>query len=291
LDAPHIVKTLRISGIALFLFAIFGGLIPPPVPFFPGNLINSDSFESFLGLPPLVFYSVIGLALAVSVIRALEIFEFELENRIERMEQQQIQSVERERIGRELHDSTIQTAYSASLLVDSARKLADPGSQIANRLDHAVVALNDVIHDLRRNLGELQSSPANEPLVDLLQHLAGDPRYRSMVNVSLDLDFERPDPLSPARTNHVLAIVNEALSNVVRHANARNVRISAHQLDGQLRVLIQDDGIGLPEVPGEGFGLRNMQERALLLGGVLKIEGERGRGTRVILEAPVKDEH
>jgi signal transduction histidine kinase len=111
-----------------------------------------------------------------------------------------------------------------------------------------------------------------------------------LVNISLDLDIRQPEKLSPVQTNHIWAIVNEALSNVVRHANARNVRISAHQLDGRLEVVVQDDGYGLPEAPSEGFGLRNMQERARLLGGQLMISGELGKGTRVLLDAPVKDE-
>jgi signal transduction histidine kinase len=290
LEAPHIVKTLRITGVALFLYALFGGLIPPPVPFLPGSLLNTDSFEGVLGVPPLVFLSLIGLALALSTIRALEIFEVELERRIEQMEQQQIQAAERQRIARELHDSTIQTAYTAGLLVDSARKLAEPGSSIAGRLERAVSALNDVIHDLRRNLGELRAAPPAEPLSEALRRLAEDPRYRSLVNIDLDLQFTSPEELSPARKEHVLAIVNEALSNVVRHAGARQVQLSARQEDGQLRIAIQDDGGGFSGTPGAGFGLRNMRERARLLDGRLEISGERGKGTSVRLDIPVREE-
>jgi signal transduction histidine kinase len=294
LEAPYIVKTLRISGVALFFYAIFGGLIPPPAPFFPGTVLNTASFERVMGLPPLVFQAIIGLTLAVTIIRALEIFEVEIERRIERMEQQQILVAERERIARELHDSTIQTAYTAGLLVDSARKLAEPESQIAGRLERAVAALNDVIHDLRRNLGELRTSPTAEPLAVALRRLADDPRYRSLVDISVNFDMGDALPVSPARKNHILAIINEALANVVRHARASRVEIDARQIDERLEVSIRDNGDGFAGESGgearEGFGLRNMRERARLLGGQLEIVAERGKGTTVLLKIPVMDE-
>lgn len=290
LEDPYIVKTLRISGIALFFYAIFGGLIPPPVPFFPGNLLNTDTFERTLSLPPLVFQAIIGVTLAVTIIRALEIFEVEVERRIERMEQQQILIAERERIGRELHDSTIQTAYTAGLLVDSARKLAEPESQIASRLERAVSALNDVIHDLRRNLGELRTNPTTEPLSVVLQRLSEDPRYRSLVDISIDHNDLPLDQISPARKNHILAIANEALANVIRHANASQVKITTRQIGERLEVSIRDNGDGFAGETGEGFGLRNMHERARLLGGQLEITGEKGKGTTVVLNIPMMDE-
>lgn len=289
LEAPHIVRTLRIAGISLFLYAIFGGLLPPPAPLFPADRVNTETFTQAVGVPPLVFQSLIGLALAVATIRALEIFEVEVEHRIERIEQQQIQAAERGRIARDLHDSTIQTAYTAGLLVDSARKLAEPESQIAVRLERAVGALNEVIRDLRRNLGELRSPPSEVGLVAALQRLASDPRYRSLVEIDLDLQLAPNRALAPARQEHVLAIVNEALSNVVRHARARQVRLAARQADGRLQVSIADDGVGFAGSPGEGFGLRNMHERARLLGGDLRVDGARGRGVTVHLDVPVED--
>ncbi len=122
LQAENIVENLRAAGISLALFAFFGGLIPPPVPYFPGNFLNSVTFEANFGPPPLVFLSVIGLTLAVSIIRGLEIFDVETERRIEAMEQQQILASERDRIARELHDGAIQTVYTAGLLVEFSAK-------------------------------------------------------------------------------------------------------------------------------------------------------------------------
>jgi signal transduction histidine kinase len=290
LNVPHIVSTLRWAGIALILFAFLGGLIPPPVSFFPGNWLNTQSFEALVGAPPLVFQSIVGLVLAITIIRGLEIFRVETERRIERMEQQQILSAERERIARELHDGSIQTVYTASLLVDSARKHIEPESQAANRLDKAVEVLNDAISSLRRNLGELHPTPSEEDLASSLKEMAGDPQFRSLVQVSLDLSLPAGAKLASQRTGHVLAIVKEALSNVVRHAGARHVYMAARSLDGYLHLSIRDDGKGFNKDMPPGYGLRNMQDRARLLGGRLDITSEPGKGAVISLDVPWDDE-
>jgi signal transduction histidine kinase len=130
-------------------------LIVPSVNFFPGNIINNQTFVNVFTLPALVYRSIIGLVLTVTMFRALEIFDIEYARRIETLEQQQILTGERERIARELHDGTLQTIYTAGLLVETAARLAEPASQIAERLERAAVALNHAIQDLRHSLTEL----------------------------------------------------------------------------------------------------------------------------------------
>ena len=289
LNAPHIVAMLRTAGLALAFYAVLGGLIPPALPFFPANVINNSTFEQALGFPPLIFLSAVGLVLVVTVIRALEIFQVEMERRIESMEQQQILAAERERIGRELHDRTIQTAYTVGLLIDSARKLVEPESPVAGRLEKAVLALNDVIHDLRRGMVELRSPPSTEPLAKSMRRITQDSQFRSLVELSLELDLPEEERLSRAQTSHILAIVNESLANTVRHAQARQVQIRAAQNEECLKITIQDDGVGLnPERP-EGYGLRNMRERARLLGGTLEVSSKNNKGTLVSIEVPLKE--
>ncbi|RPI86638.1 MAG: hypothetical protein EHM41_07770 [Chloroflexi bacterium] len=290
LQAPRIVTTLRASGIALALYSLLGGLIPPPIPFFPGSVLNTSTFEQAVGLPPLVFQALIGLVLAVTTIRALEVFQVETERRIEHMEQQQILSTERERLARELHDRTIQTAYTAGLLVDSARKLADPESPISTRLERAVAALDTVIQDLRYNLGELSTaSSSKETLPVMLRRVSEDPQFRSLVDIDLDIQLPEDEFLSPVRSDHVIAIIGEALANIVRHAGATEVTIAAKKKDNRLDMVIRDNGSGLPREPEAGFGMRNMLERARLLGGELDITGEKSKGTTVHLNIPWQD--
>ncbi len=289
LNVPHVFNMLRVAGVALVLYAFFGGLIPPPVTFFPGNVLNTVTFEQAAGVPPSVFQSLIGLVLAITFIRALDIFNVETARHIEAMEQQQILSAERERIARDLHDGVIQKVYTAGLLVTSAQQHAEPGSAIATRLTTATAVLNDAIADLRRNVGELHPTAPDETLSAALHRLASDPRFRSLVDISLDLDLPDTDELSTARAEHVVAIVTEALSNVVRHAQARQALIAARRTNNHLSVMVKDNGIGLSPTAAPGYGLRNMHDRAKLLSGELNITGS-SKGTIVQLEIPWKDE-
>lgn len=290
LNVPHIVNMLRVAGVGLVLYAVFGGFIPPRVSFFPGTVLNAEVFEQAVGVPPLVFRSLIGLLLSITIIRALEVFDLETARLIETMEQQQILAAERDRIARELHDGAIQTVYTAGLIVESAQKLAPPDSPLAGRLEKAVTVLNDAINDLRRSLGELRTAPSGEPLAGALERFAADPRYRSLVDISLDLDLPESDSLSAVRADHVLAIVNESLANIARHAHARRAQISARRAGNWLTITIQDDGVGLPRETGAGYGLRNMRDRARLLGGEIELAGAGGKGTTVTLSIPWTDE-
>ncbi len=290
LNVPNIVLTLQIAGITLGAYALLAGLIPPPVGFFPGNIINRATFTEFVGIPPLVFRSLTGLIIAVALIRALEIFNVETERRIEQLEQHQIITAERERLARELHDGAIQKVYTAGLLVESAWKLADPKSEIGSRLGKSVTVLSDAIIDLRRNLSELHAGSASrgESLPVLLQQMAENLHYTSMVNITLDTDLLNSRKLSHIRSDHVFAIVNESLANIVRHAEAQNVEIRANDLGTQLQIEIQDDGVGIHPEPKAGYGLRNMHDRARLLNGNLQFANN--KGTTVTLVIPWIDQ-
>jgi signal transduction histidine kinase len=289
MDVPRIVSALQISGITMFIYALVVGLIVPPVSFFPGNLINTATFTHYLILPPQLIRAIIGLAMAMTTIRFLEIFDVVTNRQIEAMEQERIVLDERERIARELHDGTIQKVYTAGLLVRSAQKLAKPETPLSGRLATAVGVLDDAIGDLRQNLNELHT-PAQppQPLKPAILKLASDPRFASLVAVELNLDLPDTCSLSPQRTLHVLAVLQEALANIVRHAHARHVIISSVCQENRLRLTVIDDGIGLPEQLSDGYGLRNMRERAALLQGGLQVE-KLSRGTRVTLDIPMEE--
>src|SRR5512140_28844 len=155
LQVPVIYNTLRLAGLSLAVYAIVSGLIPPPLPFPPGSFVNTRTFENLLGIPPMAVRSLIGLTLAFTIIRALEVFQVETDRRIEALEQRSIINAERERIARDLHDGAIQKVYTAGLLVESASRLAESAPELATRLGRAQNVLNDSITDLRRNLTEL----------------------------------------------------------------------------------------------------------------------------------------
>jgi signal transduction histidine kinase len=291
LKVPAIYRALRISGIALGAYAILGGLVPPPIPFWPGNVLNAETIQTWIGIPPLAFRAFIGLLLAISTIRVLEIFKLETDQRIESLERESILNMERERIARELHDGAIQKVYTAGLLVRSISKLTEPQSETSQRVELAVAALSDAVAELRSNLETLHkgTSVPVKPLVDLLHDIATDPNYTTMINIRLETSLSENASLSALRSGHVLAIINEALANILRHARARHVRIQASARDDRLHITITDDGTGF--IPGSfsGHGLQNMHDRTRLLNGTLEIDTKPGKGTVIMLEIPWED--
>jgi len=291
LKVPAIYNALRIIGVALSLYAILGGLVTPPVPFWPGNIVNSETIGNWIGIPPLAFRAVIGLLLSISTIRALEIFKLETDQRIEALERDSILNAERERLARDLHDGAIQKVYTAGLLVQSAIKLVEPHSEVSTRMNRAAAALKDAVSDLRSNLETLHegTSAPIEPLVDLLKHVATDSHYTTMVNIEVETNLTADSKLSPVQSGHVMRIVSESMSNVLRHARARNVRIIANRDGEALRIEIKDDGSGIIPSSSAGYGLQNMRDRARLLNGALEINSQPGKGTQVVLEIPWKD--
>jgi len=285
-DVPQIVRAMQAAGITMALYALASGLIVAPVNFFPGNWLNTDTFTRYLLVPPQLIRALLGLVIAITTIRMLEIFDVETYRQIESMKQQQILADERERIARELHDGTIQKVYTAGLLVKSAQNLVELETPLAGRLAIAVGVLDDAISDLRQNLSELQAPvQSREPFKSKLEKLVTDPRFSSLVDVKLDLDLPGTDTFPPERCAHVLAIVQETLANIVRHARARQITVTARRSGERLRLAIQDDGIGIPAGAIEGHGLRNMRDRAALLHGQLAVK-KMEKGTCVTLDIP-----
>ena len=286
LELPHIIRTLRIAGLAMAGYGIAGGLLGPAVPFFPGSVLNEAIVFQTLGIPMPVWRSLLGLVLLIALLRSLEVFEVEIDRRIEEMERANILTLERERIGRELHDRILQQIYAAGLLVEVLREQCGPDSSMSHVLDQMLLALNRAIEDVRLYISTLQGVSRPGHLRSLLEEIAHDPRFRSMIDIETHVDI--PDlPLEPEQVAHLAAILTEAFSNVIRHARARRAKLEARIEDGRLRIGVCDDGIGMRPDHPIGMGLRTMQERARLLGGTLRIESEPGQGTSVWLELPV----
>ncbi len=278
----HIDQTLQIAGGALLAYGFFGGLIVPSAPFIPASLLNYTLFEDGIGIPVQVFRSFIGLILSITIIRALEIFEIELDRLIEQMEVEQIQASERERIGQEIHDGAIQGVYSASLILESMNTLLPSGSDAAKRLQQAQSVLNAVNTDLRSYMISLRTVSPPDPLVPSLQKLIANPRFSGLLDIRLLCEAE-PN-LKPMQVHQVMMIVQESLSNTLRHARARQVRVRLYREQGVLLLSIEDDGRGFStDSASEGYGLRSIRDRARLLGGQIGVESSPGKGTKVTL--------
>jgi signal transduction histidine kinase len=286
LGLPRIYRMLRVAGLSLAAYAILAGLIVPPAPFFPANALNSVWIMRTFVVPPQVLRAIAASVLAVSIIRALEVFEVETDRLIEQMEQAQIVAIERERIGRDLHDGALQRVYAAGLLATSLRKKAD--GPLGDGLDRLMSTLNEAIADLRHYMTDLRGNGATSDLALVLSALVEETRRASGMEVRLI--HEDTPALPPDRVTHLAAFAREALSNAVRHAEAHTVEIRLDQTNGTLRLIVQDDGRGFPDQAPRGYGLRNMRDRARLLGGEIAIASQPGHGTIVTLTIPLEVE-
>lgn len=285
LNIHRIYRTLRVAGAVLVAYAFFAGLIVPSADFFPANTLNYGLLHSTIGIPVQVIRSMIGLVLAITIIRALEIFDIEVDRLIEQMEVEHIQADERERIGQEIHDGAIQGVYSAGLILESMDSLVEEGSELARRLQQAKSVLNAVNMDLRGYMVSLRAESPPDPLVPSLRELIADPRFRGLLHIDLEYDFE--PTLKPIQVYHIVAIVQEGLSNTLRHARAHRAKVSIRHMNGSTCLCIEDDGRGfLPQTAPATYGLRSMRDRARLIGGQLAVESTPGKGTRIMLNLP-----
>ncbi len=282
LSERHIYRTLQIAGVSLIAYAFWAGLIVREASFFPASVLNQTAVEARLTIPIEVFRSICGLVLTVSMIRALELFDIEVDRMIESMEIERIQAEERDRIGQEIHDGAIQAIYSAGLLVKSAQQHADGNTNVAVRLERAQQVLDSAVTDLRQYMIALRAEQPLETLAEGLRRLAGDPRFSSLLDIQVQA--EDTIKLTPTQVGYALSIVQESLANAARHAHARHVTICLCQQPEGVSLGIEDDGRGFDQaavVPG--LGLRAMRDRARLLGHPLDIRSQPGKGTIITL--------
>ncbi len=195
------------------------------------------------------------------------------------------------RLGRDLHDGMIQSLYATGLTLTAARgKITAEPARAAELLDRGVELLNATIRDMRAAIGGLsaarqqeQSFPAAVGLV--LEMLSSG---RAVV-FDTRLDAEAAARVGEGQCADLLQIIREAVSNALRHGAAHTVTVRLNEDQGNLCLLVQDDGRGFDpdRAPAVGQGLGNLRARAELLRGELGVTSRPGAGTRVVLTFPV----
>jgi len=198
------------------------------------------------------------------------------------------QELERRRLARELHDETGQSLTSM-LLGLAALEAADTPEQ----LREAVAALRGLVvstlQDVRRLAVELRPKALDDfGLLPALKRLGQTVAEGSLLDVQVEarLGSER---LPAEAETAVYRIVQEALTNVVKHAEARHVSVLVTRKNESVSVMIEDDGKGFDpkNTRSDGLGLLGMQERVALLDGVLVVDSSPGAGTTLVLELPL----
>ncbi len=203
---------------------------------------------------------------------------------------------ERLRLAHEMHDGLAQVLAYVNTKAQAVQgflrhgKLAEADAQ----LDQISAAAREVYADVREGIQGLRL--AADPQSDFRDLVtAYVERWQGETGVTVELEAPESPQVAPGTELQLLRLVQEALANVRKHAKASRVAVALRQTDGSLFVSVEDDGIGFdPQAPSRSgfprFGLATMRERAESIGARLTLDARPGRGTRLTVELPRRDE-
>lgn len=204
------------------------------------------------------------------------------------------QEDERKRIARDLHDDTVQSLIAIGQRVELAREaISEDPEDAKEQLRELRKMVTLTIDSVRKTSRDLRPTVLEDlGMVPALQYLVNELAQQDTSDVSLNVEGSTED-LPPAMEVAVYRIVQEALINIRKHAQASHAQVEAQFLADQIIVTVQDDGIGfaVPEDTAElvnmgGLGLMGLEERAQLFGGQMSITSQAGQGTTVRVVLP-----
>ncbi|MDX6439184.1 MAG: hypothetical protein QOF45_1767 [Gaiellaceae bacterium] len=197
------------------------------------------------------------------------------------------QELERRRLARELHDQTGQELTSVLLGLNAVEE-AGNDEERADALAAVREQVVETLHDVRRLAVELRPKALDDfGLVAALEHLRD--TFSEQTGMRVDLEAGVGDRLPSDVETALYRIVQEALTNIVKHAQASVVSIVLARSGSAITAVIEDNGLGFtPGDGGDGLGLLGMGERLALLGGKLKIESSPDAGATIVAEVPLR---
>ena len=199
------------------------------------------------------------------------------------------QEEERTRIARDLHDEVNQSLTGLLLRLEAVREHAP--RELAKEIDDTKALANQAMQELLTLARQLRPTALDD--LGLKAALAGnvtEVNNRGALDVSFKSDASTYSDLSADAQLVVYRVAQEAISNAAQHAEAEEVQVSLARMDGTVELTVTDDGCGFTfDQASRGLGMGGMRERALLVGGDLRIESRPGVGTRVRLRVPIEN--
>lgn len=194
---------------------------------------------------------------------------------------------ERQRLARELHDSVSQQLFAASMLLSAVNEQAKdkeqqkPLLQVERMVQQAQLEMRALLLHLR------PAALNNKSLAQGLEELLAELREKVLFDIRFRLEEVT---LSKGAEDHLFRIAQETLSNTLRHAQATQVDVLFVERDGLAILRVQDNGVGFKESDGKGgsYGLQNVKERAIEIGGTCKIVSVPSQGTIVEVKLPTR---
>jgi signal transduction histidine kinase len=294
-------------------------IVVPPLDIFPGNALNTASFNALAGFPIQVVRAAMAVMITVSLLQGIQAAEAERQKqfmaaqqaRLDALEQVRLDLVEREtmrqellrhiviaqeeeraRIARELHDETAQILTAFSFHLATLRKVAPRNSKIIEQLHYLQNLSRQMSEGIYRLVRDLRPAQLDDlGLVPALQYLVEEARHRLDLQIDFRVlgDQRRLDSLVETV---LFRVAQEAITNVARHAGVFIAQMELEFEVNQLTLQVIDQGIGFdarsfPNT-GSGWGVAGMYERAESIGGRLTLTSTPGSGTVVKIIAPTQ---
>ncbi len=301
------------AAVAFGWYGLVGQLFVKSSPLPPSNVINETLFINLSGIPVQLFRAFMAGLAAFFVIRFLRAFQVENERQITSLQEARLKEVkqhvtlrgelykrvvaaqesERQRIARELHDETGQAltaiglglrGLTSSLRTSNMERAKQNLHQLEVLTAHSLDELQRLIADLRpSHLDDLGLSSALRWYANTLQE-------RIKLDIHVEIQGEEREVASPVKIA-LFRIAQEALTNVVKHAQAKKVQIFLTYAEESVRIRVTDNGRGfdmgaVSSGKRVSWGLKGMEERTSLLGGKFEVQSRPGGGTAVEVSIP-----
>lgn len=197
---------------------------------------------------------------------------------------------ERQRLARDIHDTLAQ--HFTSIIMHLAAAKHSNFETVQTQAQQAEGAAREGLDEIRRIVWDMQPEQIEKAsLIEAVEELAARWSAENGVQVKMNMTGT-PRPLASSAETALLRIVQEAMHNINKHAQAKNVNITFSFMEDIFVMDIADDGQGfVPSKIRNGFGMKTMRDRAEELSGTLTIESEQGMGTAIAVSIPVSEEN
>ena len=279
----------NLSWVFIF-YGLLEGLLVTRASYFPANIINKELFVEYLNFSPLSIKAFVGFAINLLLIKVIDTFSWEQEEKLKQLEELRIASKERRKLGLEIHDSIIQGLYAAGLKIDYLLMNKDVDKKI-DILDQIKSDLNNTIQKTRQFISTTSMDKIKlEDLKYNLEQLVKMFNENQSIRINLNCEIYPyiRGHLSPDTSTQIYYIIQEAISNAIKHSEAEYVNVLLEGRCDFLYITVTDNGKGISleeSNPQKQFGVSSMKERTGRIGGAFAI-GRVTNGTRIELKIP-----
>jgi signal transduction histidine kinase len=310
-ERPHLITHLTVAAVGFCIYGL-AQVFVPNADMFPARYLNATVFRSWLGFPIQVVRAGMAVLITLGLVRATQLAERERQNvsaasqksHLEALEQRdnlrhellfhtvRAQEEERSRIARELHDETAQILTALSLDLATLRSNMSKSSRDIQLVDRLQLLSKKMAKELYRLVHDLRPAQLDDlGLIPAIQYLK-DSNATQGLDVSVEVQG-KSRRLDAIVETVLFRVIQEALNNVLRHAQTRQAQILVNFCPQEIILKVADSGVGFdpqkPLIPPHGWGLAGMRERMELIKGQLRIESKPGQGTIIEVIVPTAE--